>query len=76
MAGVASGTGRLSAVPGRERPATTRAGMLADGGGHTGGVKGHSVRDLAGVNWPPAALSGGSGVTGLDALEGLPRAVR
>ena len=38
--------------------------------------KGHSVRDLAGVNWPPAALSGGSGVTGLDASEGLPRAVR
>ena len=38
--------------------------------------KGHSVRDLAGVYWPHVALCEGSGVTGLDALEGLPRAVR
>lgn len=28
--------------------------------------KGHSVRDLAGANWPQVALSGGSDVTGLD----------
>ena len=37
--------------------------------------KGHSVRDLAGVNWPHVALSGGSDVTGLNASEVLDASV-